>query len=63
MLGVTKAESSGVYAEKGWENIKPGKAGIAIIAYNKDLGRIALSSLVPFYVAPDLPERDGDCTT
>lgn len=58
ILGVTKAEDSGVFAENGWQHIKPAKkAAVVIIAYNKEFQRIALSRLIPFHVAPDFSKE------
>lgn len=53
ILGVTESNAPPLYAENGWNKMKPGKAGVAIIGYGPDGQRAAISRLFPFYVAPD----------
>ena len=57
ILGVTEAGMPPVYAEKGWDKIKPGKASVAIIGYGTDGQRAAISRLFPFYVAPNFDKK------
>jgi hypothetical protein len=57
ILGVTRTKNCSQYADNGWDEIEPGKAGIVIIAYNKDGKKIALSRVYPFYVVPDFLEK------
>lgn len=61
ILGVTKTDGQAVFAEKGWEQIKLGKAGIAIVGYDMHGKRIALSRLLPFYAAPDFSVKASAC--
>jgi hypothetical protein len=52
LLGVSRTDKPPVAAREGWGKVAPGKAGIAIAAFNAGGTRIGLSRLFPFYVAP-----------
>ncbi len=51
IVGTSEATAPPQVARQGWEQIQPGKGGIAIQAIDASGKRLALSSLVPFYRA------------
>ena len=57
ILGTTRTDRCVVFAEKGWDKILPGKAGVYIAAYDKAGQRIAMSGMFQFYVAPDFSPK------
>ena len=46
-----------IVAKNGWDQMRPGKAGVVIAAFDGQDKRIALSRLFPFYVAPGFNEK------